>query len=270
MWPVGPYDLIYAHFIPRRASLMLRKVKDATVKSTVEIREQIAELQVERDKLNAEVDARRASEKPTGFLKRPPKRSAMETVLAMERAAEIGDALGGLGMRISHLESKLGDGPHGLAIYIPAAYGEDIRFTVDLSEHPPLPFERALSIGRCDGEHFFYIYGSHIYMSDVELTSDEATALMKADELRQRRTIEQAKTVVALDGEIKAGVRTAIPVAVRNLVMQRDQGACVECGARADLQFDHIIPVAMGGGNDPSNLQVLCGPCNRRKSATLG
>jgi 5-methylcytosine-specific restriction endonuclease McrA len=41
------------------------------------------------------------------------------------------------------------------------------------------------------------------------------------------------------------------------------------CGAQTELQYDHIIPVVMGGSSNQENLQVLCGPCSRRKSAGL-
>ena len=30
---------------------------------------------------------------------------------------------------------------------------------------------------------------------------------------------------------------------------------------------DHVIPLADGGGHEPSNLQTLCRPCHARKSA---
>ena len=63
--------------------------------------------------------------------------------------------------------------------------------------------------------------------------------------------------------------RDVIPDDVKHLVWMRDGGRCVHCGAQAELQFDHVIPVAMGGGSSPENLQILCGPCNRRKSAGL-
>ena len=63
--------------------------------------------------------------------------------------------------------------------------------------------------------------------------------------------------------------RGAIPDDVKHLVWQRDGGACRSCGATLELQFDHVIPVSMGGASTPENLQILCGPCNRRKGASL-
>lgn len=51
---------------------------------------------------------------------------------------------------------------------------------------------------------------------------------------------------------------------------ERDGGRCVECEGTFDLQYDHVIPVLLGGGSTVENLQVLCGAFNRRKGATLG
>jgi hypothetical protein len=33
-----------------------------------------------------------------------------------------------------------------------------------------------------------------------------------------------------------------------------------------DIHFDHIIPWSKGGPTEESNIQLLCGPCNRNKS----
>jgi hypothetical protein len=59
----------------------------------------------------------------------------------------------------------------------------------------------------------------------------------------------------------------AIPQDVKIAVSTRDQGKCVQCGATEDLHFDHKIPWSRGGTNTVNNIQLLCGPCNRRKGA---
>lgn len=60
--------------------------------------------------------------------------------------------------------------------------------------------------------------------------------------------------------------RVPIPEDVKLLVWARDGGACVQCGSKINLHFDHIIPVAKGGGNISANIQILCQICNLRKS----
>jgi hypothetical protein len=60
--------------------------------------------------------------------------------------------------------------------------------------------------------------------------------------------------------------RELIPDDVKLLVWTRDGGACVRCGAKLELHFDHVIPVAKGGGNSAANIQILCQPCNLRKA----
>jgi 5-methylcytosine-specific restriction endonuclease McrA len=42
------------------------------------------------------------------------------------------------------------------------------------------------------------------------------------------------------------------------------------CGSRERLEYDHIVPLAMGGGNSERNIELLCELCNRRKGGTLG
>ena len=44
------------------------------------------------------------------------------------------------------------------------------------------------------------------------------------------------------------------------------KGRCAECKKRRKLTIDHIQAIANGGSGDPPNLQLLCFPCNRRKS----
>ena len=65
--------------------------------------------------------------------------------------------------------------------------------------------------------------------------------------------------------------RTKPPMWARRAVFFRDRGQCVLC--ERDLtglvnldnveNFDHIVPLALHGINDVSNLQLLCVPCNQ-------
>jgi 5-methylcytosine-specific restriction enzyme A len=66
--------------------------------------------------------------------------------------------------------------------------------------------------------------------------------------------------------------RIAIPTGVRNYVYQRDNCRCQSCGQSENstqLSIDHIIPLALGGSNDISNLQTFCLSCNSRKKHHL-
>ena len=63
--------------------------------------------------------------------------------------------------------------------------------------------------------------------------------------------------------------RNAIPFEVRIKVWRRDNGKCVKCGSRQNLEFDHIIPVSKGGSNTARNVELLCENCNRLKSDSI-
>jgi len=51
--------------------------------------------------------------------------------------------------------------------------------------------------------------------------------------------------------------------------MRVQNGACAACGAdiTSGYHADHIMPLALGGPHTPENIQLLCAPCNLRKSA---
>jgi hypothetical protein len=66
-------------------------------------------------------------------------------------------------------------------------------------------------------------------------------------------------------GAVSNGTRT-IPHHVKTEVWQRDQGRCVQCGEQTHLEYDHIIPWSKGGASTVGNVQLLCRPCNLRKS----
>lgn len=45
---------------------------------------------------------------------------------------------------------------------------------------------------------------------------------------------------------------------------------CFGCGDTTKLEADHILPRAIGGSNEESNLQPLCRVCNGRKGSRIG
>ena len=60
-----------------------------------------------------------------------------------------------------------------------------------------------------------------------------------------------------------------ISSAVRVRVWIRDGGKCKSCGAQANLQFDHVIPVSKGGSSTEENIELLCKSCNQRKAGRI-
>jgi 5-methylcytosine-specific restriction endonuclease McrA len=60
---------------------------------------------------------------------------------------------------------------------------------------------------------------------------------------------------------------SAIPPRVKLRVHDRAEGKCQKCGASAFIgEYDHIIPLVLGGENRESNLQRLCAPCHKSKT----
>jgi 5-methylcytosine-specific restriction endonuclease McrA len=128
-------------------------------------------------------------------------------------------------------------------------------------------------LGDFNGNRYWSFRGLFYYESEG-LEADEVYALVIAAEMehqaRRNRQIERAKAMVAQGPQDSTPQRGHVSVEIRNYVFQRDGGQCRVCGSTVELQFDHVIPVKLGGSSEPENLQVLCGPCNRRKGATLG
>lgn len=63
----------------------------------------------------------------------------------------------------------------------------------------------------------------------------------------------------------------AISKRTRFEVLRRDDFSCVYCGVRpskSDLHVDHIMPVSLGGSDDPSNLATSCRDCNNGKASS--
>ena len=115
--------------------------------------------------------------------------------------------------------------------------------------------------------------GSDFYIDGDRLSAEEVSLILwdrqrkherKLERLRQERT-----AVEEVRDQARSGRRSRISAETKRVVFERDDGACVRCGASSELQFDHVIPVSRGGASSVANLQILCGPCNREKSDSI-
>lgn len=52
-------------------------------------------------------------------------------------------------------------------------------------------------------------------------------------------------------------------------LLERYNHQCLGCGATDRLSADHVVPLALGGSNDISNIQPLCIPCNSKKGVKV-
>ncbi|MGO8821258.1 MAG: HNH endonuclease [Desulfomonilaceae bacterium] len=108
---------------------------------------------------------------------------------------------------------------------------------------------------------------------EPQLDAETAELLRLAKEIKKKqkteREIERAKAIISLAANAQNQSRQPIPDDVKMFVWQRDKGQCVNCGSKQNLEFDHIIPISMGGSNTARNLQILCEECNRLKGGNL-
>jgi 5-methylcytosine-specific restriction endonuclease McrA len=78
---------------------------------------------------------------------------------------------------------------------------------------------------------------------------------------------------VGPQASIVPGKRRAVPQHQVDRLFVEQDSSCASCGCdvfmgkRSNADVDHIIPLRLGGSCSPSNLQVLCVTCHRRKTA---
>jgi hypothetical protein len=68
-------------------------------------------------------------------------------------------------------------------------------------------------------------------------------------------------------GDLRKG-DSSISFQTKLRVARRDNYTCQECGRllrEFELEFDHIIPRALGGTSDEHNIRLTCLKCNRKK-----
>lgn len=131
------------------------------------------------------------------------------------------------------------------------------------------PYEQLLQCMADEVFHAIFPYRTLLY----NLNWIAATFISELDAEMCSHEPEVAK-LFARPGRLK---RRTIPEWAQRAVFFRDQGHCTYC--RRDLtglmhamsreNYDHMVPLAEGGLNDVTNLQLLCSECNSKKSANI-
>ena len=119
-----------------------------------------------------------------------------------------------------------------------------------------------------DGRRSLWHYLDGFYWDDDGLDVEDIKALVLQRKRRLDQKLKSARSMMRAE-EVGRPTRTPVPTELRRAVFERDGGRCVECDGAFDLQYDHILPVALGGATTLENLQLLCADCNRRKSDSI-
>jgi 5-methylcytosine-specific restriction endonuclease McrA len=87
-------------------------------------------------------------------------------------------------------------------------------------------------------------------------------AARKAPHRRKSRSEAQS----ARYARIKAGKGSYTPEQIRDMEIKQDNKCNFCLAVFGKFHRDHIIPIKKGGSSDIENIQLLCPPCNLRKS----
>ena len=109
---------------------------------------------------------------------------------------------------------------------------------------------------------FQILYANRRFMRDFNM---EFSYILEED------TELNARTDYFRDGKVKRN--NYWPVWLKEAILYRDKGTCVNCKKDAtgkysvgqDVTIDHIVPLNLYGSNDATNFQLLCKTCNSSK-----
>lgn len=119
-----------------------------------------------------------------------------------------------------------------------------------------------------NGRRQYWWFHDCINWEDDDLLAEDVKALVLQRERRAQQKLQTAHSLMRAQEDGRP-TRSPVPVEIRRTVFERDGGKCVECESSFDLQYDHILPVSLGGATTVENLQLLCADCNQRKSDSL-
>jgi hypothetical protein len=114
----------------------------------------------------------------------------------------------------------------------------------------------------------YWMFRDCFYWEEDALSAADVKALVLQRIRKRERQLATAHSLMHAEADGRP-VRTPVPVEIRRVVFERDGGRCVQCEGSFDLQYDHVIPLSLGGATTVANLQLLCADCNTRKGAAL-
>ena len=120
-----------------------------------------------------------------------------------------------------------------------------------------------------------WLYRKNLFLVEGadSLADDKIAKLVKHTVLKDERASDEAWAKIERELDVfetpTPPTRRPILEDVKMFVWRRDEGRCVQCGAKEKLEYDHIIPVSKGGGSTARNVQILCESCNRAKGSTI-
>lgn len=120
-----------------------------------------------------------------------------------------------------------------------------------------------------EGARRFWWFRDRFWWEQSGLSAGDVRALVLDRDRRASRRLQRAHALMATEAAPASVLRAGITQDIKRAVWERCGGRCVECGADSLLEFDHVIPLAMGGSNTERNLQLLCADCNRSKGDGL-
>ncbi len=120
-----------------------------------------------------------------------------------------------------------------------------------------------------DRRRTYWLFQDEVYWDDEGYAELEVKALVLERQAKGDRRVKRAVAMMQQTEAMDEPARAAIPDDVKVFVWNRDGGCCVKCGSNRSLEFDHVIPVALGGANTARNLQLLCETCNRSNGAEI-
>lgn len=120
-------------------------------------------------------------------------------------------------------------------------------------------------INHLSDEVFYILFGNRLLLANLNEYISWIVKDMEKDYLDSEHI-----SLLQKDG---VPARVNIPKWVRRAVFFRDRGMCATCNrdlsglvtVESPKHFDHIIPLAQGGINDVTNIQLLCEKCNLSK-----